>query len=442
LTCFRAALKFVTAADIAFKGFAPDHGFRAERQDCGCQFQKRFRKNIVRENSRTARARKLMKNLLIYFGFAMASVVVPVFGSKATAAETNAPASEPTSAFLQQIKTVFVIPLENHDLTQRVPDANPQQLLGNPAAPYLNSLITSGNSNSVQVSYATRYYSVCHGAHPSEMNYVWSEAGTSFGVFTDNDPGTNNTFTCQHLTGQMDAAGISWKSYQEDLEYTSRATISRTGLNGRTNVYNGTTHFSYTVKHNPMQFFTDTQNRNVHPLTNFWQDLAENKLGRYNWVTPNSFNEMHSRLPEGFLYQGTLFSGNQAAIAQGDNFLSIVIPKIMASKAYQDNGVILIWMDETVSTDDTNTTLPFVVISPLAKGNAYASEVVYSHSSTLKTMDEIFGLAFQTNAIPAAGRNAFGTGYNDVVTASDLRDMFQTSKESPGKLRKLRGDTL
>ena len=27
-------------------------------------------------------------------------------------------------------------------------------------------------------------------------------------------------------------------------------------------------------------------------------------------------------------------------------------------------------------------------------------------------MDEIFGLAFQTNAIPARDRNAFGTGYN------------------------------
>ncbi len=326
---------------------------------------------------------------------------------------------------LRQIKTVFVIPLENHDFTQRVPDANPQQLLGNPAAPYFNSLITPGHSNAVQVSYATKYYSVCRGAHPSEVNYIWAEAGTSFGVFTDNDPGTNNTFTCQHLTGQMDAANILWKSYQEDLEYFTSAIRSKTGSGGATNSYNGTTHYSYTVKHNPMEFFTDTQNRNVYPLTNFFPDLAANAVGRYNWITPNSFNEMHSHLPKGFMYHGTLFSGNQAAIAQGDNFLSIVIPKIMASQAYQDHGVILIWTDETVSTDDTNTTLPFVVISSLAKGNAYASSVAYNHSSTLKTMDEIFGLAFQTNAIPRAGLNAFGTGYNEVSTATDLSDMFQ-----------------
>ena len=30
----------------------------------------------------------------------------------------------------------------------------------------------------------------------------------------------------------------------------------------------------------------------------------------------------------------------------------------MASAAYQDHGVIIIWTDETESTDDTNTTLP------------------------------------------------------------------------------------
>ena len=66
-----------------------------------------------------------------------------------------------------------------------------------------------------------------------------------------------------------------------------------------------------------------------------------------------------------------------------------------------------------------------IIISPLAKGNAYASSVVMSHSSDLKTMDEIFGLAFQTNAIPSSDLNAAGTGYNYVAAANDLSDMFQ-----------------
>jgi hypothetical protein len=46
--------------------------------------------------------------------------------------------------------------LENHDLTQINPEGHPQQLLGNPAAPYFNSLITPDNSNSVQ--YRLRYF--------------------------------------------------------------------------------------------------------------------------------------------------------------------------------------------------------------------------------------------------------------------------------------------
>ena len=92
--------------------------------------------------------------------------------------------------------------------------------------------------------------------------------------------------------------------------------------------------------------------------------------------------------------------------------------------------MIIIWTDETESTDDTNTTLPYVIISPLAKGNAYASTLPYNHSSDLKTMDEIFGLAYQTNAIPAAYYDAQNDGNYDYVDGHsapiyDLSDFFQ-----------------
>jgi hypothetical protein len=286
--------------------------------------------------------------------------------------------------------------------------------LGNPAAPYLNSLVTPGNPNAAQVSYATAYYSAAQGEHPSEPNYIWSEAGTDFGIHTDNDPSTNwgNLFsTTNHLCSQLNTAGIPWASYQEDLELASAANVSSAGiLPSGSNVFNGSTEYYYAVKHNPAEFFTDTQNQNVYPWTQFWTDLANNAVGRYNWITPDEFNEMHSYLPGGFNYQGVQYTGNQAAIAQGDNCLSIIIPQIMASAAYQDHGVIIIWTDETESTDDTNTALPEIIISPLAKGNAYASSVAMTHSSDLKTMDEIFGLVFQSIG---------------VASANDLSDMLQ-----------------
>lgn len=359
---------------------------------------------------------------------------IPLLAALVAGGAGVAPAQTEAAEYLRQIKTVFVVALENHNWIQPVPDSNPQQIFRNPAAPYINSLVTAGNPNAAQVSYATRYYNAGQQVHPSEPNYVWSEAGTTFGVYTDNDPGKPacNLFTCQHLSGQLTTAGVSWRDYQEDVQYSPSELVSASGSGVPVNPYNGTTEYDYAVKHNPMAFFTDTQNQNCQPLTNFWTDLADNRVGRYNWITPDQLNEMHSSLPAGFNYDGTAWTGDQAAIAEGDHCLSLLIPKIMASKAYQDHGVIIIWTDETEDGDDTNHTLPEIIISPLAKGNAYASSVVYSHASDLKTMDEIFGLAFQTNAIPFWDVNAFGRGYNQVATANDLSDMFRAPEGRPG----------
>src|ERR1700722_8208276 len=91
------------------------------------------------------------------------------------------------------IGDVFYIDMENHNLTQ--PSAltgSPKQLLGNPAAPYLNSLMTPGNPNAAQTSYASSYLNAAPGVHPSEPNYVWQEGGSNFGVFNDDDPYANN----------------------------------------------------------------------------------------------------------------------------------------------------------------------------------------------------------------------------------------------------------
>src|SRR5262249_51435726 len=168
-------------------------------------------------------------------------------------------------------------------------------------------------------------------------------------------------------------------------------------------------------EHNPMAFFADTANQNVYPLAQFFDDLANDSVGEYNWITPNQFNDAHSALSGGFTYNGVSYTGDLAAIAQGDNFLAQVIPQIMASKAYQNNGVIVIWWDESEGGDDSSRTIPEIIISPLAKGNAYASSMTMSHSSDLKTIEEIFGLPFLNNVIPTAETNASGTGYNNVA---------------------------
>lgn len=118
---------------------------------------------------------------------------------------------------------------------------------------------------------------------------------------------------------------------------------------------------------------------------------------------------MHTALNGGFTYNGTHYTGDAAEIAQGDNFLSQIVPEIMASQAYQNNGEIILWWDETEGGDTSAYTLPEIIISPDAKGNAYTSNILYTHSSDLLTMQEIFNV---------------GPCLRDACNANDLSDLF------------------
>jgi hypothetical protein len=137
------------------------------------------------------------------------------------------------------------------------------------------------------------------------------------------------------------------------------------------------------------------------PLQQLQTDLNNNSVAQYNWITPNQFNDMHTALSGG--YKG--LTGDNAQIKQGDDFLAAMVPKIMASQAYRNNGAIIIWNDESEGTnaDDFNHTIMEIVISPLAKGYGYASSFNYTHSSDLKTMQEIFQVGPLLGDAAAAG---------------------------------------
>src|SRR5205814_2913032 len=67
------------------------------------------------------------------------------------------------------------------------------------------------------------------------------------------------------------------------------------------------------------------------------------------------------------------------------------VPNILASEAYLDNGAIFILWDEG-SYDFSDGPIGCLVLSPLAKGNGYSNAVYYSHSSMLRTLQDIFGV--------------------------------------------------
>lgn len=335
-----------------------------------------------------------------------------------------------------QIKTVFVIALENHNWTQPASQSKPGQIFKSSYAPYINSLVTPGATNAAQVSYATNYLNAGLGIHPSEPNYIWSEAGSNLGVKNDNDPygpgGTNQT-TNDSLSNYLQRSGKMWRSYQEDtnVNLANNQPIPKASykvplrsfsgtLSNGLNEYNGSEMFGYAVEHNPPVFFTTTNGgnnfsptnpmaRNYAPLQQLRIDLANNTTANYNWITPDLYNDMHNPLPAGFDYHGTHLIGDAAQIAQGDNFLSKVVPMIQASESYKDNGVIIIWWDETEGGDEPNRTIGEIVISPDAKGNAYHNGIRYTHSSDLLTMQKIFNV---------------GPCLRDACNANDLSDLF------------------
>jgi len=370
------------------------------------------------------------------------------------------------SARANNVKTIFVIAMENHNWTQPANQFSGgiQQVYQNPNAPFINSLV-NGTATAVingsvvkiskQVAYAAAYHNVlatpsgnnAH-IHPSEPNYLWAEAGTNFGVLNDNDPfkpvGGTNQNTNQHLSSFLTKAGKTWRSYQEDIDLTPSAagltnvplpqdqwTVPLTSFSGvfapgYVNAYNGSNQFNYGAKHNPMVFFTDTNGGNdptpsnplsTHyaPLQQLAVDLANNTVADYNWITPNQYNDMHTPLSAG--YKG--LTGDAANIKQGDDFLSQIVPMIMASEAYNNDGAIIIWRDASEkdgvagdNADDFNHTVGEIVISKRARGNngvPYASPIDFTHSSDLLTMQEIFRVE------PILG---------DAVNATDLSDLF------------------
>ena len=87
-------------------------------------------------------------------------------------------------------------------------------------------------------------------------------------------------------------------------------------------------------------------------------------------------------------------------------WLSAEVPKVLASQAYANNGALLITWDEAENGDGP---IGMIVLSPKAKGGGYQNSIHYTHSSALRSLQEIFGVT------PLLG---------DAASATDLSDLF------------------
>ncbi len=273
------------------------------------------------------------------------------------------------------IKTVFLILMEN---------TNWSQVKGSSSAPYINGTL-------LPMAAHAEHYQNPPGNHPSEPNYLWLEAGTNFGITNDNPPSSNHQSTTAHLVTLMKKAGVTWRAYEEDVPGTN---CPLTNVN------------KFAPKHLPMVFFDDVTNTNsassaeciahVRPYPQLATDLFGHTTAQYNFITPNLCNDMHN-------LTGCAKSDH---IRNGDNWLATEVPKILASAAYADHGALFITWDESEGGD---VPIGMIVLSPDGKGHGYSNTIPYTHSSTLRTLQEIFGIT------PLLG---------DAAHATDLADLF------------------
>jgi phospholipase C len=200
--------------------------------------------------------------------------------------------------------------------------------------------------------------------------------------------------TSQHLVALLQRAGISWKAFDESISGS---------------VCPLQDNYPYVTSVNPFVYFDDVTNGNdphsatciahLRPFTELSTDLRQDSVARYNYITPSLCDDMHDAC-----------APMNDPVRQGDSWLAAVVPQIQNSQAYRDGGVLFITWDEGEGSASDGP-IGMIVLSPSAKGHGYANSITYTHSSTLRTIEEIFGVR------PLLG---------DAANATDLRDLFAT----------------
>src|SRR5438132_3704718 len=161
-------------------------------RDCASGRSRRSCRRLARQRFMLARS-ECKQSATVCRSCCTASGTSDICTTTTTTTSTTTTTTLPTSA----IRTVFLIVMENTDWSS---------IKGSSSAPYINSLLSVA-------AHAEQYYNPPNN-HPSLPNYLWLEAGTNFGISSDPNPPQRTS--SPHLANMLDAAGISWKTYQED----------------------------------------------------------------------------------------------------------------------------------------------------------------------------------------------------------------------------------
>jgi phosphatidylinositol-3-phosphatase len=227
----------------------------------------------------------------------------------------------------------------------------------------------------------------------------------------------------QTLAGQLTAKHLTWKAYLEGMDEGSGAAGSATEACGRptlgaadpTSALTPPVGQAYATWRNPFVYFhsvidsPECASDDVG-LSSLKGDLASAKS------TPNFSYIVPGRCDDGDTTPCA--AGQTGGMAAADGFLQQVVPEILGSKAYKENGLLVITIDEAPSSGEyadsssccgqpsfPNLPAPAgaigkpgggqvgaLLLSPFIKGGNL-EQGTYNHFSLLRTVEDFFGLA-------------------------------------------------
>jgi phosphatidylinositol-3-phosphatase len=282
---------------------------------------------------------------------------------------------------LNNFQHVFVIMMENTSYTN---------LIGNPNAPWINFAANN-------YGLATNYFGV---THPSQPNYIAATSGSTNGVVDDSDTIIDVT----NIVDQLEGAGKTWKGYMQSLSLCTTKLDHACGNQ------------LYERKHNPFVSYQDIQTNparmaNIVDFSQFANNLANNTVPNYSWISPDQCNDMHGR--SGPSTDPCNFGNVQGLIATGDAFLSSTVNQIMNSNAWQNSAsvIFITWDESSFTNTPPFNSYPFgfgdtsgccdaspggghvvTIAIPNQNDTQRTSNVAYNHYSMLATIEGGLGL--------------------------------------------------
>ena len=353
------------------------------------------------------------------------------------------------------VKHVWVITLENESYSTTFGANTP--------ATYLAKTLAS------QGALVPNYYGTGHVSLDNYVSMISGQAGTpqtifdcqTYQDFTSTGVGDNGQVlgsgcvypaAVKTLPDQLKAAGYSWKSYNEDMgndPNRESATCGHPTLNtaDQTQIAEAPSASvplgdQYATRHNPFVYFhsiIDSPDCATHVvnLNSLMSDLQSvSTTANFNFITPNLCNDGHD---------SPCVNGQPGGLTSANTFLQKWIPLIMASPAYQQDGLIIINFDEgganapsvappVLTSTYTGASCCFEVAGPNLPAFPYTVSAPYSIPAygvtTLNLIYKSFG-GDQTGAVMLSPFIKPGTvsnvSYNHYSLLRSLEGIFNVS---------------